>query len=244
LVNCRKTATALNPAQFADAEKSKNMMQIADLVADAMNTMWCKSCRQDVPALTVGDRQGFCCPRCGASVCTNPQQDAWIDDASGDKTVGSILEGVFIDGDAVASTPPFFDDWEMGEELREIGAALQSLQSSDRLRKSNNASTVGRRRGTAGLLVWTMLSLGTCGLVCGGILIIWSLAVGRQELWNIGLPTALSGQIALMIGLVLQIDRFVPRPFRRRRRRLHALGRSERPTRSAGFAASGLCGKL
>ena len=30
---------------------------------------------------------------------------------------------------------------------------------------------------------------------------------GRQELWNIGLPVALVGQIALLVGLVLQLDR-------------------------------------
>jgi len=44
-------------------------------------------------------------------------------------------------------------------------------------------------------------------LVCGGTLLIWSLVAGRQELWNVGLPPALVGQIALLVGLVLQIDR-------------------------------------
>ena len=35
----------------------------------------------------------------------------------------------------------------------------------------------------------------------------WSLSTGRPELWTVGLPTALAGQIVLLIGLVLQIDR-------------------------------------
>lgn len=59
----------------------------------------------------------------------------------------------------------------------------------------------------SGALAWMALSLGTMGFVCGGILLGWSLTTARPELWNIGLPVALVGQIALLIGLVLQMDR-------------------------------------
>jgi len=52
------------------------------------------------------------------------------------------------------------------------------------------------------------LSLGTAALVCGSILLGWSLITGRDELWKIGLPIAVGGQISLLIGLVLQLDRF------------------------------------
>ena len=54
---------------------------------------------------------------------------------------------------------------------------------------------------------WFVFTLGTASFACGGILLGWSLATGRQELWNVGLPVALVGQIALLVGLVLQIDR-------------------------------------
>ena len=57
------------------------------------------------------------------------------------------------------------------------------------------------------LLIWAALSLGTAALVCGGMLLGWSLWTGRGELWKIGLPIATGGQISLLIGLVLQIDR-------------------------------------
>ena len=43
--------------------------------------------------------------------------------------------------------------------------------------------------------------------VCGIVLLGWSFAASRQELWAIGTPIALAGQIALLIGLVLQLDR-------------------------------------
>ena len=36
----------------------------------------------------------------------------------------------------------------------------------------------------------------------------WSLWTGRGELWKIGLPIAATGQISLLVGLLLQIDRF------------------------------------
>jgi len=65
--------------------------------------------------------------------------------------------------------------------------------------------TVGE--GTAGLSVWTAVSLGVMLLVCGGILLVWSMLAARPELWNIGLPVAVAGQVALVVGLVLQLDR-------------------------------------
>jgi hypothetical protein len=43
--------------------------------------------------------------------------------------------------------------------------------------------------------------------VCGGVLLGWSLVTNRQELWTIGMPIALFGQIALLLGLLLKLDR-------------------------------------
>jgi hypothetical protein len=58
-----------------------------------------------------------------------------------------------------------------------------------------------------GVLVWLALSLGTATFVCGGMLLGWSLVSQRPELWDLGLPIALGGQVALMVGLILQLDR-------------------------------------
>jgi hypothetical protein len=52
-----------------------------------------------------------------------------------------------------------------------------------------------------------VLSLGTMGLVCGGILLGWSAVTGRGELWSIGLPVLFGGQIALVLGLLGQLER-------------------------------------
>lgn len=45
------------------------------------------------------------------------------------------------------------------------------------------------------------------GLVCGGILIGWSAVTGRGELWSIGLPVLFAGQVALVLGLLTQLER-------------------------------------
>ena len=56
-------------------------------------------------------------------------------------------------------------------------------------------------------LAWMCLSLGTTGLVCGLALMGWSMNACRQELWDIGDPIVFAGQIALVLGLILQLDR-------------------------------------
>jgi hypothetical protein len=56
-------------------------------------------------------------------------------------------------------------------------------------------------------LTWTVLGMGLMAFVCGGALLAWSAASGRQDLWSIGMPVGLGGQIVLLIGLILQLDR-------------------------------------
>jgi hypothetical protein len=70
-------------------------------------------------------------------------------------------------------------------------------------RPSRQPATGGALSG----LAWAALSLGTAAIACGGMLLGWSMATGRQELWGLGTPIALAGQVALLIGLVLQLDR-------------------------------------
>jgi hypothetical protein len=52
-----------------------------------------------------------------------------------------------------------------------------------------------------------MLSLGMMALACGGVLLGCSVLTGRDHLWSLGMPVALAGQILLLMGFVLQIDR-------------------------------------
>jgi hypothetical protein len=64
-----------------------------------------------------------------------------------------------------------------------------------------------RARSVLHLAAWLVLLTGLMGMACGGVLLGWSLVAARQDLWRIGLPIALVGQIVLVIGLILQMDR-------------------------------------
>ena len=64
-----------------------------------------------------------------------------------------------------------------------------------------------RRGWLSGLVIWTAVTLGSTAFVCGGALLVWSYVTGRQELWTLGMPIALGGQIVVLAGLILQLDR-------------------------------------
>ena len=67
------------------------------------------------------------------------------------------------------------------------------------------SSSLGDR--VVAFVVWSALSFGTMAVVCGLALLGWSSHTGRQELWGIGAPIILGAQVALVLGLVLQLDR-------------------------------------
>ncbi len=49
--------------------------------------------------------------------------------------------------------------------------------------------------------------MGTAGFIVGLALTGWSVAGERQDLWKSGAPIILAGQIVLILGLALQLDR-------------------------------------
>jgi hypothetical protein len=175
--------------------------------------MWCKICRQDVPALRSGERQTLCCPRCGKALGTD--SDTMADTAT---PSGKLSD---------------YDGWELDEQLAHIQRVLHSGSLTGHGRSTTDRREMARfdppqaglpthhaprnrpgkkrkssrRRSISAFFTWSVISFGAMSLVCGGALLIWSLVTGRQELWNVGLPPALVGQIALLVGLVLQIDR-------------------------------------
>lgn len=136
----------------------------------------------------------------------------------------------------VASDPPVDDGWELDQQLQHIERLLNSAEGGSGRSQPVGQQQVARldlghtgptawhlplaakaarqgksapRRSSAAqaVLTWIALSLGTTTFVCGGILLGWSVVAERQELWTLGLPIALVGQVALLVGLVLQLDR-------------------------------------
>lgn len=56
------------------------------------------------------------------------------------------------------------------------------------------------------LVAWALVTLGVMSSVFGGALVGWSIWSGQTELWRIGLPFAVGGQIALVMGLLGHLD--------------------------------------
>ena len=188
--------------------------------------MWCKRCRQDVPGTAAAGGRGYCCPRCGDPLrgdAVGPAAEAGGDAGE------SVSQGV-------QSEQPGYDSWDWDQQLRHIewvvspkkavgrrceaayqqevarldpphaGPPAWHLPPADKPAPVRKANTTLARLALA-TLTWTVLSLGTMALACGAMLLGWSLVTGRTELWDMGLPAALGGQLALLVGLVLQLDR-------------------------------------
>jgi len=128
--------------------------------------------------------------------------------------------------------PPTYDRWETEERLQHIGRILRPHARERGAPKPHRRRTArldaahapspawhrhqkkrlpARRTSTGdsvmALAVWAGISLGVMFLACGGILLGWSVLGQRSELWTMGLPITLTGQVLLVIGLVLQLDR-------------------------------------
>ena len=73
-------------------------------------------------------------------------------------------------------------------------ADLPARHFSTTNRPGKRRKKAGRRGAVASLLTWFVFTLGIGSSACGGILLGWSLATGRQELWNVGMPVALVGR--------------------------------------------------
>ncbi len=61
--------------------------------------------------------------------------------------------------------------------------------------------------GVKSIVAWTAICLGLTAFACGGVLLGWSVLGDRGELWSLGVPITLVGQVALLVGLCFQLDR-------------------------------------
>ncbi len=86
----------------------------------------------------------------------------------------------------------------------------KSRRATRRIDRGPSASpqkTASAGGGLAGFFIGVALTLGTMAFGCGLALLGWSAYSGSHELWTFGAPIVLAGQIALVFGLVLQLDR-------------------------------------
>jgi hypothetical protein len=187
--------------------------------------MWCRVCQQDVPATTISGKAKHGCPRCGQDLLAGVSPQPVIEQK---KEASAILDSFGERFD--------FDTWEVDEQLRHIERVLQFEKSLARRRKAldcrratrfdsahdeaprkflpHSAASIHEKkpsakptRRTGGLFAASCLVLAVAMLVCGGVLLGGSIWGYYPELWHFGLPIALGGQIFLVAGLLLQLDR-------------------------------------
>jgi hypothetical protein len=196
--------------------------------------MWCSQCRQDVPAQASPKEGKLHCPCCGGGLDIRAAQRAAGTAREGgppvrpDAAAKAVDDAPDYDGweldeqlrhvEHVLGTEKERKGRAEAAYRRELARIDQShaavpawhapaVEKPAKRRSAAAAGDEGPEGGrTTSFLVWLALSLGTMAFACGGILLGWSLVAGRGDLWNAGLPVALGGQIALLIGLLLKLD--------------------------------------
>ncbi|HEV3137806.1 MAG TPA: hypothetical protein VGZ26_07870 [Pirellulales bacterium] len=187
--------------------------------------MWCKACRQDVRGISPATAGSICCARCGAELSADEGPAAR-------HAVGlaeSAAKGLDLSApQPSASAYQSFDEWEIDQSVRHLQARVGNSKRADRV-SARTEPTVelpsdwrihgshpdvdgphkhkSRVGGSSSPLAWFVLSLGLMAFACGSALVIWSCVEQRPELWSFGLPVAVAGQVGLLLGLILQLER-------------------------------------
>ncbi len=115
-----------------------------------------------------------------------------------------------------------YDPWEVNEKLRHAervlqlgrrpGAGLDETLRFDPMMPVAPISiappqTPRRRHPIAIGIAWLLTAVGTSGLSCGALLAVWGWLGQRTELWNLGLPIMVVGQMVLLAGLLMHFGR-------------------------------------
>ena len=223
--------------------------------------MWCKNCRQDVPAVPGAADEKPCCIRCGSVIlerqatlakgrvavhaadrsAASAAAPTAIAKTRGHATSAGVPRpigaGIAVpaisqsagaiaqaDGPTISLRAPLstFDTWEIEEQLRHVDrilsgarfttelkhapAAAQSPAPSAPMKTKLAAFAASRERPLRARVAWIVVATGAAALASGVVL----LAVGTIAGWaiwqNFGLPLTLLGQVALLLGMMLQLD--------------------------------------
>jgi hypothetical protein len=183
--------------------------------------MWCSTCQQDVPRLGVPTTGALRCAKCGGLFPGETPPPVGV--ASDSPELPSPLR----------ATALLESDWALEAELRGVQRLVGAFPGGSKLARQplaidtphavaagwhakavqrqpaeREAAGVIRRPGESprSLAAWSILSLSLAVFVCGAVLLGWSLAAKRADLWPVGMPLALIGEAGLILGLILQLD--------------------------------------
>ncbi|MBX7168474.1 MAG: hypothetical protein K1X74_19210 [Pirellulales bacterium] len=82
-------------------------------------------------------------------------------------------------------------------------AAVQTAASDTALAKTGRGPAPLRRA----VLMWLSVGLGLAAFACGGSLLAFAYLEHRSDLWELGVPMTLTGQVGLLFALGLQLER-------------------------------------
>ncbi len=198
--------------------------------------MWCRKCAQDVPGVPSLEEGKYSCARCSgpldpAPVHGTPHMRRKTADRAGVASTAASQRPAY-DGwemeeqlrhafrvlgparnagrkrNALTEGPTFRIDAGEGMKGPHAKKSRRPLRRIDRVIAAEEplkSTSLGDR--LAGFVVWSALTFGMMAVVCGLALLGWSAHTGRQELWAVGAPIILGAQVALVLGLILQLDR-------------------------------------
>ena len=186
--------------------------------------MWCATCQRDFSASADSQSadpqraEPVRCAKCGATL-------GYAESAEHDhRTDTQHTSAGRLDAQRPPKPAPALpaDDWQLEADVRGVHRLVEKLRSTSRLDQpaaisgphqppsapepARSSSSERATSPTSNFVAWTLLSAGLATFACGAVLLGWSFATGRQDLWPLGMPLALGGQAALLLGLVLQLD--------------------------------------
>jgi hypothetical protein len=196
--------------------------------------MWCKWCRQHVPVNRASKRGALACAQCGRELGREALATTQAAGLAGAAEHGVDLGP---SGSPIGRATAYEDwqldqniqqlqarvgNWRQRDPMHsDVGPpqftrsrSRRAVDDRPRRRFDQAHATVPRRRKRksraprrSSLLAGCFLALGLTALACGAALMIWSVVEARDELWSLGMPITIGGQVALLLGLVLQLER-------------------------------------
>jgi hypothetical protein len=207
--------------------------------------MWCRSCRQDVPAVAGAADEKPCCIRCGsvvlagrpkaptfamaetatvASAPTSASADSVTLESSTSETAPPIVDAPSFTIRAPLST---FDTWALDEQLRHVDRILSGARFKTELRPEHTDApsavpaprgALWKKKSKAGdantkapptmrtRVAWIIVAAGAAALAIGICMLCAGALMARARWQSFGLPITLLGQVALLLGMMLQLD--------------------------------------
>ncbi len=191
--------------------------------------MWCKWCRENVPEKRSATSGAIDCAHCGrplslaaatttqtaaeegldlgafrASTAAHGTYEEWELDQNVRRLQAKVGTWHRPDDARPELVPPQF---MRPKRARRTASAPRYRRDPPHAKVSPRHKSKKRAAGRSSLLAWCLLFLGLMAFACGTALLVFSGLEQREDLWSLGMPIVIGGQVGLFLGLVLQLER-------------------------------------